>query len=100
MKEFFVTVFALLLFLSFWCGLLVAISHYGGWSALARRYRFTGTFEGNRWFMQHAHFRWSCNYSGALTVGANGEGLYMSVLPLFNFGHAKLFIRGAKRSLK
>ena len=32
------------------------------------------------------------NYNRCLTVGANGQGLYLSLLFLFRFGHPALFI--------
>src|ERR1700730_17986373 len=76
----------------FWCGLMVLIGRLTGWIALAQKYRATESFQGKCWYFQHAQFRWSMNYSGALIVGANAEGLYISALPPFRMAHPSLFI--------
>jgi hypothetical protein len=82
----------IILYVFFWCGLMVVIGRFGGWLLLAARYRTTEPFEGERWHMQHAQLRWSCNYSGVLTIGANAVGLYFKPLFLFRPGHPPLFI--------
>lgn len=85
-------IIGVVLYFFFWCGLLIVIGRASGWIALAQRYRATEEFTGKRWHMQHAQFRWSMNYSGALTVGANASGLHLSILFPFRPGHPTLFI--------
>lgn len=80
------------LYALFWCGLMVMIGRGTGWIALGQRYHIKSKFEGKCWRFQHAQFRWGMNYSGALTVGANAEGLYVSTWPIFRLGHPSLFI--------
>jgi len=75
-----------------WCGIMAVAARMSGWIALAQKYRTTGPFTGSCWHFQHAQMRWLTNYSGVLTIGANGDGLYLSPMLLFRFGHARLFI--------
>ena len=76
----------------FWCGLMLATGRLSGWSVLGRRFRARQRFQGKCWYFQHAQFRWAINYSGALTVGANETGLYLSPWAIFRVGHPRLFI--------
>jgi hypothetical protein len=71
---------------------MIVIARCSGWIALAQRYRSTDPFDGKRWYFQNAQFRWSCNYGGCLTIGANAEGIYFAVWVMFRPGHPKLFI--------
>jgi len=82
----------LLIYALVWCAILTLIGRASGWAALAREYRFTGKFEGTRWRFQHIQMRWSMNYSGAVTVGTNADGLYLALIPWFDIGHARMFI--------
>lgn len=91
-----IAVLVIIGYIFFLCGLMIVIGRFGGWIALARRYRLREAFVGKRWYCQHAQLRWSCNYSGCLTVGVNAQGLYLSVWPMFRPGHAKLFIPWAE----
>ncbi|MGH8212181.1 MAG: hypothetical protein ACREPP_02980 [Rhodanobacteraceae bacterium] len=79
------------LFLAFWCAICVALSFMGGWHALGQQYRATQPFGGRRWHLRSASMR-LVNYGGVLTLGANAEGLFISVLFPFRLGHPPLFI--------
>jgi hypothetical protein len=81
-----------ILYVVFWCGLMIAIGRASGWIALAQSYRTTAPLAGQRWHMQHAQFRWGMNYSGSLTIGADSNGLYLAILLPFRPGHPALFI--------
>ena len=84
----------------FFCGLMIVIARLSGWIALAQRYRLNGRFDGTCWYFQHAQFRWSMNYSGALTIGVNGDGLYLSIWPMFRPGHPRLFIPWSETTIR
>lgn len=81
-----------LLFVAAWIGAGLMVSHMSGWSTLAQRFRFEGTFTGQRWTFRCAQMRWLSNYNNCLTVGASPEGLYISMLFLFRIGHPALLI--------
>jgi hypothetical protein len=103
MKQFLpllIIAFALLLYIFFWCGLMIAIGRFGGWIRLAQRFHATAPFDGPKWYFQHAQLRWSCNYSGAVTVGADGRGLHMAMLFPFRPGHPTLFIPWAETKIE
>jgi len=79
-------------FLPFWLGLLILISFFSGWIFLAEQYRYSGQEITQKKYFQGAAMRWWMGYNGCLTVGANREGVYMSVWLLFRSGHPPLFI--------
>jgi hypothetical protein len=81
-----------LYFLLLWSAVALLISWIGGWSSLAQHFRHTGRFSGPRWYFQSAGMRWHTGYRNCLTVGANHEGLYLSILFLFRIRHPPLFI--------
>ncbi len=82
----------LALYALLWCGTMVMIGRLSGWIALGQRFRAENRFHGKCWYFQYAQFRWSMNYSGALTVGADATGLYISIWPMFRLGHPPLLI--------
>lgn len=71
---------------------LFVISWWSGWAMLARRFRDRSKFTGSRWRFQSGQMRWMCGYNNCLTVGANSEGLFLSILPIFSLFHPPLFI--------
>jgi hypothetical protein len=75
-----------------WVCISYVIAHIGGWFTLARFYRFSGMFLGERWRFQSAQLRWKIGYNNCLTVGASPEGLYLSVMFILRFGHPPLFV--------
>lgn len=79
-------------FIVMWAFLSVLIAHIGGWSQLSEYYRTDQPFSGKirRW--QSGSMRWGTNYGNCLNIGANSEGLYLSVMFLFRTGHPPLFI--------
>lgn len=79
-------------FIGAWVGVLAIISIMGGWRNLARMYRATQSFSGNRFYFQSGGMRRGTSYNNCLTVGANLYGLYLSVFLPFRFAHPPLFI--------
>jgi|SRR5688572_6624437 len=77
---------------SLWVSVPLLISFIGGWACLRRRFRYSGTFKGQRWSFQSGQMRFIAGYRNCLTLGANHEGLYMSIMRLFRVGHPPLFI--------
>ncbi len=68
------------------------ISIVSGWWALSKSYRANSPFNGKRLRMRSATMRWGTNYGGCLTIGANREGLYIAIFPIFRINHPPLFI--------
>ena len=71
------------------------ISRASGWALLARRFTAVEPFAGESWGWQSARFRGWCSYNNCLTVGANQEGLYLSVMTImlpFRFFHPALMV--------
>jgi hypothetical protein len=64
-------------------GTLLSISWISGWSLLARRFRATEPFVGERWNWQSLIFRGWCGYNNCVTVGASPQYLYLSVMRPF-----------------
>ncbi len=75
-----------------WVIIFTGASHLGGWASLARNYSYPDKFSGDRWRFQSAQMRWFMGYNNCLTIGANAEGLYLSILFPFRFAHPPLFI--------
>jgi hypothetical protein len=86
------TVVILLFVICTWMVVNLVVGLISGWSELARNYRATQGFVGRSWRFQSARFRWLTGYNNVLTVGANPQGLYLAVFPLFRIGHPPLFI--------
>lgn len=68
------------------------ISWLSGWKALTKLYSGYSAYTEKKLYFQSAQFRWGINYNGVLIVGANTQGLYLSVLFLLKPGHTPLFI--------
>ena len=68
------------------------ISYTGGWASLARAYACSNGFSGDRWPFQSGWMRGIAGYSNCLTIGANPEGLYLSITLFPRIGHPALFI--------
>ncbi len=79
-------------FVTLWVGVSLLISGIAGWRELAKVYRAAMPFTGRRWWFQSAEMRWRTSYGGCMNIGANKDGLYLSVLFLFRLGHPPLFI--------
>jgi hypothetical protein len=75
-----------------WIGVSFMVSLVGGWFELGRAYRANKPFQGQKWRFQDAQLRLLMRYNKILTVGANGEGLYLAMFLLFAAGHPPLFI--------
>jgi hypothetical protein len=84
----FIAVYAI----SLWAGVGFMISLIGGWFELGRTSRTSQPFHGQIWRFQDAQFRLIGGYHNILSVGANEEGLYLSVFFPFRVGHPPLFI--------
>ena len=79
-------------FAGLWVAFSVLLSRIGGWATLARQYGCSGEFAGDRWRFQSGQMRYLVGYNNCLTVGANREGLYISLVVPFLLGHPALFI--------
>jgi hypothetical protein len=79
------------LFVAFWCSMCFALSFLSGWRALAKHYRATQPFAVDRWRFRSASIS-GVSYGGTLTLGADEQGLFISVMFPFRLGHPPLFI--------
>lgn len=75
-----------------WLLVAAVISYIGGWTTLAKRFRFTTPFRGEKWSCRSGHMRWIAGYGNCLTLGCNQQGLYLAIMPLFAFRHPPLLI--------
>jgi len=66
--------------------ILFLLAHLGGWARLAQYYETQATFEGETWNFKSGRMG-LVNYSGCRTIGANDEGLYLAVFPVFRLGY-------------
>jgi hypothetical protein len=74
-------------------GIIYLISRIGGWHSLALRYRRPpGPRPNTKFWMASMGIGPLIGYHGCVMIGANERGLYLSVWPLFRFGHAPLLI--------
>jgi hypothetical protein len=89
-----------LLFIPLWGAVSVFLAFMGGWRKLAMTYRANHPFFGKKFYFQSASMRRMTNYNKVLIIGANREGLFISVLFIFRLGHPPLFIPWAEISIK
>ncbi|TWT94777.1 hypothetical protein Pla108_36260 [Botrimarina colliarenosi] len=75
----------------FWITVCCALSMTGGWSTLASHYRDQNARTESGRLFQSGKFGW-VDYNGGLILKACDDGLAISVLPPFRFGHPPLFI--------
>jgi hypothetical protein len=78
-----------------WLLVTFSISYTTGWAILAKVYRATQPFEGERWTPFHAqlgNLGPFGSFGNSLNIGANREGLSLSVFILFRLSFPTLFI--------
>lgn len=85
-----------------WCFVLWMLSHVGGWSRLAARYRSKEAPLGKRWTGVQGNVGF-VSYRGVLECTTNEEGMFLQPGLIFRFSHPLLFIpwtefREARRS--
>lgn len=83
------------LYAASWLGMLATISHFGGWSLLAKQFAVPALPPGKRFRFQSASFhrQWTpVNYGSCLTLVVCEYGLGLSIGWLFRFRHPPLLI--------
>jgi hypothetical protein len=85
-----IALFAVLL----WCGVCILMSAVGGWLSLVRRFRkmskpFEPAMTAGPFFYAVFTRMW-CLYCCVIRITAAGDGIYLSVLFPFRFGHPPL----------
>jgi len=80
-----------LLFAVIWCAVLRIIAWTSGWTRLAERYPETDASQGVKVRDTWITVGWA-DYNGCVTYIVDAEGLHISLWPVFNIGHAPLFI--------
>ena len=79
-------------FVALWITVCYLIAKLGGWRTLAQRFRSSGEFTGAKWSFQSAAMRFGTRYNGALTVGANNQGLFIRPIIFFRAWQPALFV--------
>jgi hypothetical protein len=79
-------------FVALWCFVATIISFVGGWFQLSRKFKLVRPFDGVSEGLRSGQMRWLAHYGNCLRLGANGDGLYLSVLFLFRFMHPPLLV--------
>lgn len=72
-------------------GLMLLLSRLSGWKLLADAYALQRPWEGEKLWMNWGRLRW-VGYNGCLVLGQDAGGIYLHVWPIFNLGHAPLYI--------
>ncbi len=78
-----------------WMFVLTMVSHLSGWKKLAQRFPAKGSETGKTFRFQSAYIGWA-QYSGVLTFVINPNGLGLSAVFPFRFGHPAVFIPWAE----
>jgi hypothetical protein len=81
-----------LLIIASWIAIMLLVSAGAGWRRLADFYSADRPFEGKKFFLQSARLRYRMSYNNILTIGANPEGIHVSVFFPFTVGHPTLFV--------
>ncbi|MDD5070404.1 MAG: hypothetical protein PHV17_06710 [Candidatus Omnitrophica bacterium] len=84
--------FLIAFFSLLWCLMGFLVARLSGWHQLGIKYRFSGKFDGKKWTMKSIGMKSGQNYLNIITIGINRTGLYLSVFPLFRFGHPAILI--------
>jgi hypothetical protein len=87
-----VPLFVILLVPILWIVVGLVNSHLSGWASLAEHYRCDEGFSGDRLRFRSAAMRYGSHYGNCLTMGANPQGLFLSMSVPFLVGHPPLFI--------
>ena len=78
-----------------WCLTLRFLAWSGGWLRLAETYPGSKSPDGARLRSYWLTVGW-VDYNGCIMYSVNAEGLHISLWPVFNAGHAPLFIPWAE----
>ena len=78
-------------FVVLWVLIIGLVSLSAGWWRLAQHYRDFDNYQGRKLRMRSGSFGWA-SYGGVLILGANFQGMYLAVNPLFAILHPPLFI--------
>lgn len=79
-------------FTSIWIIVSALISYLGGWWLLSQYYQSRPSNIRKKWFFQTAAMRFMTGYGNCLNIGVTDQGLSLSVLFIFRFGHPPLLI--------
>jgi hypothetical protein len=72
--------------------IMPVLARAGGWTILAERYPASPPMPRPRTRFGYAIFAGWVGYNGALVVGSDGSGLFLSVWPLLAWAHPPVFI--------
>jgi hypothetical protein len=82
----------LVIFPLFWSGVLVLLSHCGGWARLAKHYRaMQPPAGGAQQSLIYGRVGW-VSYNKVLRISLTAEGFFLETIAIFRPGHPRLFI--------
>ena len=81
-----------LFFICMWIFVSKLIALLGGWKLLADCYPSRKPFQGKKWYFQIMRLGWAASYNSCVTLGANENSVFLSVLPIFRVGHPPMEI--------
>lgn len=91
MNEPLIFVLCLAYFVVMWCATVAGISFFSGWHKAAKKYVLNGeTAETVHRFCSARIGK--ASYGCCLSIGTNGEGMILRLIPPFAFAHKPLFI--------
>jgi hypothetical protein len=76
----------------FWMVLTQFVARISGWRSLAEAYPSIADPTGPLLRFQSAGLRMGSNYGGILNVATDAQGISLSVVLLFRFGHPPVFV--------
>ncbi|RYU95887.1 hypothetical protein [Emticicia agri] len=91
MNLFFLILTGVFMITAFWVALLKIIAHLSGWNTLKHTYETTYTHNEINYFGVSGKIG-GFYYNSILNVSLSEAGVYLSVRPLFRFGHPFLLI--------
>jgi len=78
-----------------WLAISATLSHFGGWHALANRFRSAEPLEGESFRYRSGEIGWGqfpVSYRACLSLTVGARGFSLAVLPAFRFLHPRLVI--------
>ena len=84
-------VLSMAFFVGLWLLAVYFTSKTSGWGKLAEVYAAKARFEGQLWWVYSAYMGYT-RYRNSLRIGANAQGLYLTLVAIFCVGNPALFI--------
>lgn len=84
--------FVITTFIVQWCAVVWFISRYTGWARLAKAYPQAHPFRGKQYHFGCLKMKGAGGYNNCVVYGADDQGIYLSMWPVFRIGHPAMFL--------